>query len=33
MARNPSAKAVSFDDLARKYGAVDFQDELADFMA
>jgi hypothetical protein len=33
MAKNPSIKAVSFDDLARKYGAVDFQDTLADFIA
>ena len=33
MAHNPSAKAVSFDDLARKYGAIDFQDALADFVA
>ena len=33
MARNPSAKAVSFDDLARRYGAVDFQDALTDFVA
>jgi hypothetical protein len=33
MARNPTLKAVSFDDLARKYGATDFQDALADFVA
>lgn len=33
MTRDPSAKAVSFDDLARRYGAVDFQDVLADFIA
>lgn len=33
MAQNPKIKAVSFDDLARKYGAVDFQDVLADFIA
>ena len=33
MARSPSVKAVSFDDLARRYGAVSFQDELADFVA
>ena len=33
MAHNPSAKAVSFDDLARRYGAVDFQDALANFVA
>ena len=26
-------KAVSFDDLARKYGAIEFQDALADFIA
>ncbi|KAN0137995.1 hypothetical protein V8E53_004214 [Lactarius tabidus] len=33
MARNPTLKAVSFDDLARKYSATDFQDALADFVA
>ena len=33
MARNPTLKAVSFDDLAQKYGAIDFQDALADFIA
>ncbi|KAH9059234.1 hypothetical protein EDB87DRAFT_1539273, partial [Lactarius vividus] len=33
MTRNPSAKAVSFDDLSRKHGTVDFQDALADFIA
>ena len=33
MARNPTLKAVSFDDLAQKYGAIDFQDVLADFIA
>ena len=33
MVRNPSAKAVSFDDLARRYGATYFQDALANFMA
>ena len=33
MARNPSAKAVSFDDLTRRYGAAYFQDALADFVA
>ncbi|KAH9012665.1 hypothetical protein EDB83DRAFT_2508778 [Lactarius deliciosus] len=33
MARNPSLKAVSFNDLADKYGAFDFQDSLADFIA
>src|SRR6266404_6022663 len=33
MARNPSVKATSFDDLALKYGAVLFQDALADFIA
>ena len=32
MAQNP-AKAVSFTDLAGKYGAVDFQDALSDFIA
>jgi hypothetical protein len=33
MARHPSLKSVSFDDLAHKYGAIDFQDALADFIA
>jgi hypothetical protein len=33
MAKHPTIRAVSFDDLARKYGAVDFQDALADFIA
>ncbi|KAH9033542.1 hypothetical protein EDB85DRAFT_1890215 [Lactarius pseudohatsudake] len=33
MTRNPSAKAVSFDQLSRKHGAIDFQDALADFVA
>jgi hypothetical protein len=33
MTRKPSRRAVSFDDLAYKYGAVDFQDELAHFIA
>ncbi|KAH8986507.1 hypothetical protein EDB83DRAFT_2240317 [Lactarius deliciosus] len=33
MARNPSLKAVSFNDLADKYGAFDFQDALTDFIA
>jgi hypothetical protein len=33
MALNPTLKAVSFDDLAYKYGAIDFQDVLADFIA
>ncbi|KAI9433897.1 hypothetical protein H4582DRAFT_2112690 [Lactarius indigo] len=33
MTRNPTLKAVSFDDLAQKYGAADFQDALADFIA
>ncbi|KAH9173192.1 hypothetical protein EDB89DRAFT_2113987 [Lactarius sanguifluus] len=33
MARNPSLKAVSFNDLADKYRAFDFQDALADFIA
>lgn len=33
MTRNPTIKAVSFDILAWKYGATDFQDELADFIA
>jgi hypothetical protein len=33
MAQHPTLKTVSFDDLARRYGAVDFQDALADFIA
>ncbi|KAH9032385.1 hypothetical protein EDB83DRAFT_2525578 [Lactarius deliciosus] len=33
MARNPSLKAVSFNDLADRYKALDFQDALADFIA
>ena len=33
MVLHPTLKAVSFDDLAKKYGAVDFQDALADFIA
>ncbi|KAH9075024.1 hypothetical protein EDB83DRAFT_2515877 [Lactarius deliciosus] len=33
MTRNPSAKAVSFDHLSEKHGAIDFQDALADFIA
>jgi hypothetical protein len=33
MARTATLKAVSFDDLAQKYGAIDFQDTLADFIA
>ncbi|KAF8271892.1 hypothetical protein EI94DRAFT_1796756 [Lactarius quietus] len=32
MAKQPSLKAVLFDDLACKYGAIDFQDALADFI-
>ncbi|KAN0130983.1 hypothetical protein V8E53_011116 [Lactarius tabidus] len=33
MARMAPLKAVPFDDLAQKYGAIDFQDALADFIA
>ena len=33
MAQNPMLKAVSFNNLAYKYGAIDFQDALADFIA
>ncbi|KAH8976730.1 hypothetical protein EDB92DRAFT_1810600 [Lactarius akahatsu] len=33
MTRHPSRKAVSFDILADKYRALDFQDALADFIA
>ena len=29
---HPSEKGVSFEDLARRYGAIDFQDALADFI-
>ena len=29
----PARKAVSFNDLAYKYGAIDFQDVLAEFIA
>ena len=32
MALNP-VKSATFDELARNYGAIDFQDELADFIA
>jgi hypothetical protein len=33
MLQHPMVKAVSFDDLANKYGAIDFQDMLVDFIA
>ena len=33
MARHPSLKAVSFNDIAEKYHAMDFQDALVDFIA
>jgi hypothetical protein len=33
MVRNPTVKAVSFEELSVKYGAIDFQDCLADFIA
>ena len=33
MAWHPSSKAVSWDDLHHRYGAVEFQDALADFLA
>jgi hypothetical protein len=33
MAKHPSIRAVSFDTLATSYGALDFQDALADFIA
>ncbi|KAN0131258.1 hypothetical protein V8E53_010962 [Lactarius tabidus] len=33
MALHPTRKVVSFDDLAESYGAVDFQDALADYIA
>jgi len=33
MTQHPSIKAVSFDDLDKLYGAVQFQDALAEFIA
>ncbi|KAH9997085.1 hypothetical protein BJV77DRAFT_1059191 [Russula vinacea] len=33
MTRNPTVKRVDYDDLAQKYGAIDFQDALGDFIA
>jgi hypothetical protein len=33
MAWHPSSKAVSWDDLHHRYGAVEFQDVLADYLA
>jgi hypothetical protein len=33
IALHPTLKAVSFDDLAESYGAIDFQDALADYIA
>ncbi|KAH9049439.1 hypothetical protein EDB84DRAFT_1666988 [Lactarius hengduanensis] len=33
MTQHPTVKAVTFDELAMNYGAVDFQDALADFIA
>ncbi|KAF8259154.1 hypothetical protein EI94DRAFT_1774000 [Lactarius quietus] len=33
MAKNPTLKAVTFNELSEEYGAVDFQDCLADFIA
>jgi len=33
MAQHPSQKAVSWGDLDQRYGAVEFQDTLADFLA
>ncbi|KAN0136686.1 hypothetical protein V8E53_005456 [Lactarius tabidus] len=33
MAQNPSIKAVSFEDIAGKYGAIEFHNVLADFIA
>jgi hypothetical protein len=33
MAQTPEKRQVAFDNLARDYGAVDFQDALADFIA
>jgi hypothetical protein len=33
MTQHPTVKAVSFNTLAEKYGAVEFQDTLADYIA
>jgi hypothetical protein len=33
MTQHPTIKAVTFDELAASYGAIDFQDALADFIA
>ena len=33
MALHPTLRTVSFDNLAQRYGAIDFQDALADFIA
>ena len=33
MALHPTLRTVSFDDLAQRYGAINFQDALADFIA
>ena len=33
MAKNPTLKVVSFNELSAEYGTVDFQDCLADFIA
>ena len=33
MSLHPTLWKVSFDDLAQRYGAIDFQDTLADFIA
>jgi hypothetical protein len=33
MTQNPTLRRVSFDDIVFKYGAVDFQDLLGDFLA
>ena len=33
MSLHPTLRKVSFDDLAQRYGTVDFQDTLADFIA
>ncbi|KAI9439121.1 hypothetical protein H4582DRAFT_2056961 [Lactarius indigo] len=33
MTQHPTVKAVTFDELATSYGAIDFQDALADFIA
>jgi hypothetical protein len=33
MTQNPTVKRVDYDDLAQRYGAINFQDALGDFIA